>query len=360
MIGAVVLVSVTLVAGAGLYAYDRIGLGPAGDPCSPAEGYAEAFTPSTEPPVTGRTAPTLTYAPDGEALATGTEDGVGLWDTEAAAHVAHVPVEGARSSSPTAFAPNGCLLAVGTEEGVTLIDLADGERRTVGEGVPARAVRFAPDGSTLAVGVDSDPEDRHLHLYSVADGERTDALEGSGGIGAIAFSEDGALVAGGEIDAGVTLWETASGSVRSRIDTRDGADAGSFALTPDGKRVLVVRGDAVAVHDTGSGNVDRTLRPRITDSALLDVAYSAEHELVLASRGERDGGTDRLTAWDLRSGEEFVPSAPSTAGPDVHPFTVTDDGASLAGVRGEDGVVMDYEFRPDLGFMVRNRLSGHD
>lgn len=362
LVAVVAVVSLATVVGASLFTYDRLTFGPPpwGGSCSPADGYAKEFAPPGDLSAPdARSTSTLVHTPDSMALATAMEDGTTLWDSESGEPVAHVPIDtGLSSPAPVAFHPSGCLMAVGTLDGAVVFDLTDGQREAVAEGVAAPAVRFSPDGSTLAVGVDSDPEDRHLHLYSTRNWERTGALEGARSIGAIAFSEDGSVVSGGEIDGGVAVWETDGGTLRTLIRTRGGDGASAFALFPDGKRLAIVLGNKVSVHDTSDGKVERSLRSRNTDGTLMDVAYSREHDLVLASRTGGDGRAEFLVAWEPDTGEEFWPEGPSTAGPEVHPFTLSDDGTLLTGVRSEDGAVAVYEIDPELGYFPTVVLGG--
>ncbi len=364
LIAVVTVVSLALIIGASLFTYDRLTFGPPpwNGSCSPANGYAKEFAPPGELSTPdARSTSTLVYTPDSLALAIATEDGVTLWDSGSGEPAAHVPVDtGLSSPVSVAFHRDGCLMAVGTGDGAVVFDLTDGERTTVAEGVAVPAVRFAPDGSTLAVGVDSDPEDRYLHLYSTKNWERTTTLEGSRSIGAIAFSADGSVLSGGEVDGGVAVWETDGGELRTLVRTRDGDGADAFALFPDGERLAVVRGDKVVVLDTGDGTIERSLRSRNTDGTLMNVAYSPEHDLVLASRTDGDGRAHFLVAWDAETGEEFWPDAPSTSGPAVHPFALTDDGSFLAGLRTEEADVTAYEIHPDLGYFAHLVMDGRD
>ena len=364
LVAVVAVVSLTVVVGASLFAYDQLTFGPPPwvASCSPEGGYAEEFAPPGDlsAPDT-RSTSTLVYSPDSLVLATASEGGTTLWDSGSGEPVAHVPLDtGLSSPVSVTFHPDGCLMAVGTRDGALVFDLTDGERATVAAGVAVPAVRFAPDGSTLAVGVDSDPEDRHLHLYSTKTWEWITALEGSRSIGAIAFSEDGSVLSGGEVDGGVAVWETDGGELRTLIRNRGGEGDDAFALFPDGERLAVVRGDRVVVLDTADGMIERSLRSRNTDGTLMNVAYSPEHGLVLASRTDGDGRADFLVAWDADTGEEFWPAGPSNSGPDAHPFTLTDDGAFLAGVRPEEGDVTTYEIHPDLGYFAHLILGGRD
>ncbi len=216
----------------------------------------------------------VAFSPDGNLLAFGTTDGnVRLWQVSDGT-LAHT-LEGASGKiSSLAFSPNGSLLAIGTWDGpVQLWRVTEGARLQTLEGHSdgVVSVAFSPDGATLAstslsdsvrlwnissgdlihelqtpaVNVAFSPDgamlatagaaDDQKHLWSTADWQRIrDLASARGGLGAMVFSPDDALVAAGNSRYEVRWWRVTDGallrSVKGHTDS-----VNSVAFSPDGK-----------------------------------------------------------------------------------------------------------------------------
>jgi len=111
-----------------------------------------------------------------------------------------------------AFAPDGQTLAGGTDDGmVRLWDVLNGaiwyERS--GHRGPVRCVAFTPDGRTLASG----STDKTVRLWNAHHGTLKYALHGHvGAVHSVAFSADGHVLASVGEDRTVRLWEVADGT----------------------------------------------------------------------------------------------------------------------------------------------------
>ncbi|MGW9554198.1 hypothetical protein ACWGSK_06775 [Nocardiopsis sp. NPDC055551] len=177
-------------------------------------------------------------------------------------------------------------------------------------------------------------------------------------------------------------WSTTSGrshepAAPGDLSAPDSRSTSTLVHTPDSMALATAMEDGTSLWDSESGEplahvpVDTDLSSPapvafhpsgclMVDGALMDVAHSREHDLVLASRTGEDGRARFLVAWDPDTGEEFRPEGPSTSGPEVHPFTLSDDGSLLTGVRSEGGAVAVYEIDPELGYFPRMLLGGRD
>jgi WD40 repeat protein len=152
--------------------------------------------------------------------------------------------EGAGPVSSLAFAPGGSCLAGGSQEGTVCVwDVSTGEVRSRLErrGDQVTGVSFAPDGSTLAVGLVPGEETRErgagpLLLWEPATGQAR-ALPGHApGTRSVSFAPDGRVLATGGDDGLLKLWDVALGRERVAVEWHlDGVCAVAFA--PDGLTV---------------------------------------------------------------------------------------------------------------------------
>ncbi|MEX2316544.1 MAG: WD40 repeat domain-containing protein [Pirellulales bacterium] len=110
-------------------------------------------------------------------------------------------------------------------------------------------IAFSPDGRTLATCADDpdDPNDnRTVYLWEAATGKLLRRLQANpprrnpsqdGSTTAVAFSPDGKLIAGCWGKGGLTIWDTASGDVRSSFQT-GGSVKRCLRFSPDGAHIV--------------------------------------------------------------------------------------------------------------------------
>ncbi|GAB2839099.1 hypothetical protein GCM10022221_43280 [Actinocorallia aurea] len=147
----------------------------------------------------------VAFSPDGESLATATEDAVFLWDP------AEWKRRGERSRGhdlkAPAFTPDSESLAVAELDEVVLLDVSADlrEERTLEMGSYPSSIAFTPDGRTLAAGFGGG----WMRLFDVRTGRpvgdefqpHTDSVD------ALAFSPDGSRLVTGSADGTATLWK---------------------------------------------------------------------------------------------------------------------------------------------------------
>jgi RNA polymerase sigma factor (sigma-70 family) len=159
-----------------------------------------------------------------------------------------------------AFSPDGQRIAsAGTDGLVRIWSTATGAEvdRLGGHHGAAYSVAYSPDGKTIATGDVYD-----IHLWDAATGKNLRKLAGfdggkdfkkprggwTVGIYSLAFSPDGKLLAAGEGDVRISLWDAASGEPRGTL-AASGADVITFL--PDGQRLLSAKGGTVHLWSVG-------------------------------------------------------------------------------------------------------------
>lgn len=148
----------------------------------------------------------------------------------------------AKDASSLAAAPDGMRVALGRDDGtVTLYGVEGSEvldSRSLCRG-PVHSVAYSPDGGTLAVGCSSGSGEGKtaLHLWNLEAGiVQNVETRGTGYPDVfvnLAFSRDGAVLATGDKDGTVTLWDTATGTRLRELLGHTG-DVTALAFSPDG------------------------------------------------------------------------------------------------------------------------------
>ncbi len=164
----------------------------------------------------------MAFAPDNKTLVVSTVAGVQLFDIATGKKRGKIG-EGNNHLYAFAFAPDGKTLAACSLQGtVYLWDTVRGiEKARLRHGDSPKAcslaLAFTPDGKTLAVGVGPRNiyinEPAEIVLWDVASREKRATLHGHvGNIWALAFNQDGTLLASGGVDNTIKLWNVASSS----------------------------------------------------------------------------------------------------------------------------------------------------
>jgi WD40 repeat protein len=175
-------------------------------------------------------AKSVAVAPDGSWLATGGRNGtVRIWDVatglERASFKVKWPLKGTDQLLRTdrvdavAVAPDGSWLATGSWNGVRIWDVATWRKRATlkdpQSGVTAMAV--APDGSWLATG----GHDRTVRIWDAVRGQKRAALSGhTSYVEALAVAPDGSWLASADGDRTVRIWDEATWQTQAlmRVD----------------------------------------------------------------------------------------------------------------------------------------------
>ena len=183
----------------------------------------------------GTTGP-LALSENGELLAVGDDDGVGVWNMAYHRKLGEIATYG--DVQALAFSPNGEFLAVGDDNyGVAIYNTTNGKQ--VGKiaaqqdslfGVDTLA--FSPDGDELAIG-----ESDVMDLWNVKDYKEISSLRNSSYINSLDFSPDGSIIAvTGDTDT--LLLSAVSAQVVGSLGDPGGPTVASFSS--NGRYVYVV------------------------------------------------------------------------------------------------------------------------
>jgi WD40 repeat protein/serine/threonine protein kinase len=235
----------------------------------------------------------VAFSPDGERIASGSEDAtVRVWDAASGEPLATL-VGHERVVTSVAFSSDGARIASGSwDTTVRLWDAVAGDALATLEGHEEAvfSVSFSPEGTRLASG----SFDKTVRVWDVSSGEQLSSLAGhESAVESVAFSPDGLLIASGSRDETVRLWDAVSGESLATLRGHGGR-VNTVAFSPDGMRIA-------------SGSSDGTTR--FWETAAVEGLVGHE-DRVTAVDFSLDGtriatGSDDETVrvWDARSGK---------------------------------------------------------
>ncbi len=317
----------------------------------------------------------LAVSPDGRRAATwsqhrgakGSEAGrFWLWDLATGDSMSE-PERHGDPLTGVAYSPDGQLIATSSEDQtVRLWDAATGKSRSVLTSPQAavNAVRFGTDSQVVY----SAGGDGHLVAWRHADDHVADALPPIGGkVNAFDLAGDRAVT--GDETGRVWTWDLKAKTRLQALDRRTYASVTSVALSPDGKRIAMAGSERIVlVIGADSGSEVARLTPDVVSN--LAVAFSPDGAL-LATAG--DDGKVRL--WDTKSWKETRTLAGHDGTVRAVAFShdgklvasgsndttarvwVVATGASAAVFEGHGGAVTGVAFSPDG---KRLATSSHD
>lgn len=224
-----------------------------------------------------------------------------------------------------AFADATTLAEADSAGGITLIDVVSGARRVLAPAQGGLACFAAGDGVVFAC------RDDRLLRWNIRSTSPAAPLH-VGDVQCLAVASTSLAVAGG---GKVRLLARDNGRVQHEIAIAD--TAWSLALSANGLRLAVPRGDGIDVYDVASG---QRLHPDRPHATVRQVGFSADGRRIVA----RDGDGP-LRAWHVTDGSAApadiadLPTPPRCSAPHAPPWQMARDCRAGILVNATDGRV---------------------
>ncbi|HEX4703452.1 MAG TPA: hypothetical protein VH352_15095 [Pseudonocardiaceae bacterium] len=246
------------------------------------------------------TNPDVEFSPDGRVLAvTGTGRSLRLWDVRTDRLIRKLPVD----AGPVAFSSDGASLVTVASGSVTLWNVATGQKtRTINDPAYAYSVAISHDGTLIATGdVNGD-----IRLWQTATGTLSGVLSGhTKSVTSVDFDHDDTMLASGSADGTVRLWNVArraSANVPVLTPQGGGEYIDQAVFSPDGDYVAagLDRARTTVLWRISDGAVVMTLVGHT--QAVISVAFSADGHTLLS------GGLDQTAIlWHVQNTYLFQP-----------------------------------------------------
>jgi WD40 repeat protein len=269
-------------------------------------------------PVRGKDIPALTalaLGSGGSLVAAGDADGnLKLWDLADRRLITTIDRLGSEITA-VASSPDDQILAWASAAGVRMSGPETASTPLEGVDGGIGALAFAPDSALLASG----GEDGTVRLSAMPDGALAESLAGhTGPVTALAITPDGSRLASGSEDGTVKLWTLPEAEEEATLEVPSGAAVNALAIDSNGE--LLVSGDSrgtAQIWTLADGTLTTTMDAN--DGPVRALAIRGNREVVC-------GGTEQITAWRLPEGTfqscRIVPKAEPKEPPEPEPAPV--------------------------------------
>ena len=186
----------------------------------------------------------VAWSPDSRRVATGSDDGVRVWDAVTGENV--LSLEHGHKVWSVAWLPDGSRIATGSD-GVRVWDAVTGENvLSLEHDRLVKLVAWSPDSRRIATGSDDG-----ARVWDAVTGESLFSLKRSRLVDSVVWSPDGSRIATASA-GGVRVWDAVTGE--SLFSLEHGSRVDSVAWSPDGKRILTkTRRNEIRIWDVTSG-----------------------------------------------------------------------------------------------------------
>jgi RNA polymerase sigma factor (sigma-70 family) len=261
----------------------------------------------------------IAFSPDCKLLAASVNQGhaVRLWDLGTGKMVRLVralPAKGDEDFGALAFAPDGKMLALSTNARILLCDPETGKElgQLHANMVQPTQLTFTRDGKEI---VAASQLDCLARVWDVRQKRLVRTLGPGPRGGALSLSPNGKLLAGGNSDRLVQLWDIATGRELFTEDREHSTAARALVFTPDGKSLISGGDQETLIWDTTTGK-----RLGVISGGSRVLAISPDGKQ-LARAGQEEASqwwnAPKLHVWDLTASRETMVLAMREAMPDA-------------------------------------------
>jgi len=250
----------------------------------------------------------------------------------------------------------------GFDNTIELWDVDSGQLKAILEGNQITSVAFSPDGATLAGG----SWDTTIQLWDVDSGQLKAILKGHmERINSVSFSPDGATLASGSNDTTIRLWNADSGQLKAIL--KGHMDwISSISFSPDGATLASGSNDTtIRLWDVDSGQIQNTQGLR---TLIYSVLYTPDGASLIVT-----SGYGALQLWDVDSGQmqdillghtiwvssvAFSPDGSTLASAHGDKVRLWDvDSGQFKDLKGHTGSVYSVSFSPDGAALASSSLT---
>ena len=232
----------------------------------------------------------VAWSSDGSRIATGSDDGVRVWDAVTGENV--LSLEHDHRVESVAWSSDDGRIATGFGDGVRVWDAVTGKELLsleCGRGV--ESVVWSPDSSRIATGSFG-----AARVWDAVTGKELLSLECGHGVKSVAWSPDGSRIVGGSTFDDLRVWDAVTG--KELLSLGYGRGVESVAWSPDGSRIVTSStfDDARVWDDATEGNVLSLEH----DNLVKSVSWSSDGRCIVAS------SVGAAQVWDAVTGKELL------------------------------------------------------
>ena len=233
----------------------------------------------------------LAWSPDGSRIATGSDDGVRVWDAVTGESL--FSLEHGSKVRSVAWSSDDGRIATGFGDGVRVWDAVTGENvLSLEHGHKVWSVAWSPDGSRIATGSFGAAQ-----VWDAVTGKELLSLECGHGVKSVAWSPDGSRIVTSSTFDDARVWDAVTGKELLSLECGHGVK--SVAWSPDGSRIVTSSTfDDARVWDAVTGKELLSLE---RGHGVKSVAWSPDGSRIVG------GSTfDDLRVWDAVTGKELL------------------------------------------------------
>jgi len=288
-----------------------------------------------------RTVTSVAFSPEGRRIASASYNRiVTLWDVKTGTEITALQRQGTR----VVFSPDGKRIAVsGREKSFKIYDVKTGAEVMTFSGHKGlvEAVAFSQDGKLIASG---GREDKTIKVWNAISGEEIISLAmPESSVMSIVFSPDNKHIVSGNWEGTLDLWDLSS-DAEPMIIGRDGPPIASVAFSPDGKRFISGGYDrTVRIWDAANGSEIMTLHGH--GDLVTSVTFMPDGKRIIS--GGREG---TIKLWDSTTGTELLSIGVQRG---VYSVALSLNGKTIAAGTDDGSILLLESAEPEGGYEPR-------